>query len=339
LFLKIVFRIRFFIFMLALCAAVNSARAAEDEDVENWHFYADTIVHPQADDSFAAVYADFSRLLTRDLKQENAALDENSIRVAPLEDGKPGAFVPVRFVKEDGFDAAKKAIGTIVFQVAETKEPGEQTYRVFFDTQKNGPKAEWKNEVEVPETANMIWNGGFEVLSEGYTGTKRYKNDGAKMPVGWWGNLKNSGFTENPATSAHSGKNALAFTAPEAGKNRGIGAAPSPPALRVVPGENYVFSFWAKGDGLTPSRTQLVSSVYWYDKDGKYQTRTRVGDLPENTADFPWTKGEISLPAPADAHFAALRISTYSATGLITVDDLETRLAVPPALRGAKTNS
>lgn len=331
------FRTRFLISMLALCAAMSSARAAED--VKTWHFYADTMVHPQADDSFASVYADFSRLLTRDVKQEGALLDENSIRVAPLEDGKPGAFVPVRFVKDEKFDAAKKAIGTIVFQVAETKEAGEQTYRIFFDTQKNGPKPEWKSDVEVPENANMIWNGGFEILSEGYTGTKRYKNAGAKMPVGWWGNLKNSGFEDNPATEAHSGKNALAFVAPEEGKNRGIGAAPSPPALRVVPSENYVFSFWSKGVGLKPSKTILVSSVYWYDKDGKYLDRARLGDLPINVADFPWTKSEISLPAPTDAHFAALRIATYSPTGLLTIDDLETRPAVPLALRGAKENS
>jgi hypothetical protein len=317
--------------------AWNPARAADD--LKSWHFYVDTTVQPQADDSFASVYADFTRLLTRDLKQEGAALDENSIRVASLADGKPGAFVPARFVKEDGFDAAKKAIGTIVFQVAGTKEPSEQTYRVFFDTQKNGPKPEWKSEVEAPEAANMIWNGGFEILSEGYTGTNRYKNAGAKIPQGWWGNLKNSGILENPATQAHSGNNALAFVAPEEGKNRGIGAAPSPPGIRVVPGENYVFSFWAKGAGLTPSRILLVSSVYWYDKEGKVLPRTRVPDLPVNVADFPWTEGEISLPAPADAHFAALRISTYSPTGLITVDDLEARLAVPPALRGAKENS
>jgi hypothetical protein len=75
------------------------------------------------------VYANFTRWLARDLKQEGATLDENSIRVAPLEDDKPGAFVPVRFVKEEGFDAAKKATGTIVFQVAGTKDAGERTYR------------------------------------------------------------------------------------------------------------------------------------------------------------------------------------------------------------------
>jgi hypothetical protein len=331
-------RLGVLVFLAAWSSSIlHPAHAAED--LKSWHFYVDTTVQPQADDSFASVYADFTRLLTRDLKQEGAALDENSIRVAPLADGKPGAFVPARFVKEDGFDAAKKAIGTIVFFVAGTKEAGEQTYRVFFDTQKNGSKAEWKNEVAVPEAANMIWNGSFEILSEGYSGANRYKNAGAKMPAGWWGNLKNSGILENPATEAHSGNNALAFVAPEEGKNRGISATPSPPGIRVVPGENYVFSFWARGAGLTPSRIMLVSSVYWYDKDGKYQDRTRVADLPVNVADFPWTKGEISLPAPTDAHFAALRISTYSPTGLITIDDLEARPAVPPGLRGAKANS
>jgi len=323
--------------VLGLCF-VTMIPAHTAENPKDWHFYADATVQPQADDSFASVYADFSRLLTRDLRQAGAALDENSIRVAPLIDGKPRAFVPARLVKDDRFDATKKAAGTVVFLVAGSKTAGPQVYRVYFDTQKNGPKPEMKNDIQVPQNANMIWNGGFEILPEGHTGTNIYKNASPDLPIGWWGNLKNNGILENPATEAHSGEVALAFGAPAEGENIGIRCTPSPPGLRVVPGENYFFSLWVTGSGLTPSKIMVLSSVYWYDKAGTYLSLTPVTNVPKNVEDFPWTKVEISIPAPADAYFAAQRLVTCSPTGLLTLDDLEARLLVPPALRGAKAN-
>ena len=200
---------RYVVLLLCALCLLQPSPVRADDDFSTWHFYADITVQPQADDSLAAVYADFSRLLERDLKQTGAALDENSIRVAPLENGKPGAPVPFRFVKDDGYNAGDNAAGTIVLQAGSTPRPEEATYRVFFDTQKNGSKAEWKSEVEVPDAANMIWNGGFEILSQGYTGPNRYANAGENMPRGWWGNLSNSGILSNKATAAHSGQHAL----------------------------------------------------------------------------------------------------------------------------------
>src|SRR5690606_38172665 len=119
------------------------------------------------------------------------------------------------FVKDEGYNATDNATGTIVFLVAGSKEPTRQTYRIFFETLKNGPKPEWKSEVQVPEAANMIWNGSFEILSEGYTGPNPNANPGANMPRGWWGNLRNSKLSANAATSAHSGQHALGFVTPE----------------------------------------------------------------------------------------------------------------------------
>lgn len=325
------------VLLASLCLWNATPQRAAAQDFGQWHFYADTTVLPQADDSFEAAYADFSRLLERDLKQAGTALDENSIRVAPLVDGKAGAPVPVRFVKGEDYDATGNAAGTVVFLVAGAREPAEQTYRVFFDTQKNGPKPEWKSEVEVPVAANMIWNGGFEILSEGYTGPNPNFNTGANMPRGWWGNLRNSKLLENAATSAHSGRHALGFVTPAGSTNVGISAAPSPPGIRVVPGQAYQFSFWVKGEGLT-SAHPIYGYVYWYDKDKKFLNRTALGNLPGKAAQFDWTPGEATMTTPADAHYGAVLIGTYSPTGLLTVDDFAARIPVPAPLANAKPN-
>lgn len=332
--------------VLALCAAllvlacvllnagISSSRA---DDLQKWQFYADTQVHPQADDTFSSVYADFTRLFKRDLKMEGV-LDEGSIRVVPLENDRAGVPVPSRFIKAAGYNAASNAEGTLVFLVRAAPEPGARTYRIFFDTQKNGPKPILKTETEVPAAANMVWNGSFEITAENYTGSHRYKNSGAKMPVGWWGNLRNRKITENPAATVRSGKNALAFVVPEGRRNTGILVAPSPPGLRVRPGHSYHFSFWATGEGLEPIPTILLGSVYWYDKEQKNLRRDSIGGLPKNVTDFPWLRGEGVLTVPLDAHYAALSIATYSTTGLITVDDLEVCPIVPPLLENAKEN-
>ncbi len=312
-------------------------RYATAQDLGQWHFYADTTVSPQADDSFEAVYADFSRLLERDLKQADAALDENSIRVAPLVDGKTSTPVPHRFVKDEGYNATDNAAGTVVFLVTATKEPTQQTYRIFFDTLKNGPKPEWKSEVQVPEAANMIWNGGFEILSEGYTGPNPNANIGVNMPRGWWGNLRNGQLPQNAATSAHSGQHALGFVTPEGSTNVSVMAAPSPPGIRVVPGQAYQFSFWVKGEGLTSTHT-IYGFIYWYDRDKKFLNRTPLGNLPRNTAQFDWTLVEVTLTTPADAYYSAVVVGTYSKTGLLTADDFAARIPVPAPLANAKAN-
>jgi hypothetical protein len=328
--------VSFLALLCTLCTwSMMSARAADD--LSTWHFYADTTVLPQADDSFASVYADFSRLLERDLKQDGAALDENSIRVSPLENGKAGAPVPFRFVKEEGYNATDNAAGTVVFFVAASKEPAEQTYRVFFDTQKNSPKPEWKSEVEVPEAANMIWNGGFEILSEGYTGPNPNYNTGANMPRGWWGNLKNSKLVENAATSAHSGQHAFGFVTPAGSTNVSVFSAPTPPGIRVVPGQAYQFSFWIKGEGLT-SVHPAYGYIYWYDKDGKYLNREALGNLPGKVAQPDWALMEVTMTAPTDAHYSSITVGTYSTTGLLMVDDFAARISVPAPLANAKPN-
>lgn len=326
--------------LLALLCVFSGARGVNAQTVselKTWHFYADTIVQPQADDTFSSVYADFTRLFKRELKMEGT-LDENSIRVAPLENGTVGEPVPSRFARAAEYDAAKNAEGILVFLVHATPEPGAQTYRIFFDTLKNGPKPAVKAVTEVPDAANMVWNGGFETTAENYIGSHRYKNSGAKMPVGWWGNLRNRQLTENLATTARSGKNAFSFVVPEGKRNSGILVAPTPPGLRVLPGQSYQFSFWAMGEGLEPIPAVLLGSVYWYDKEEKNLKRDGIGGLPRNITSFPWLQGEGILTVPLNAHYAALSIATYSTTGLVTVDDLEVRPIVPPLLEGAKQN-
>lgn len=328
---------RWLVIVVVVCIWNAAAQYAVADDFSAWHFYADTTVQPQADASFASVYADFSRLLERDLKQKDAALDENSIRVAPLKDGKVGDAVPFRFVKDDGYNATDNAAGTVVFQVGSTPKAEEATYRVFFDTQKSGPKPEWKSETEVPETANMIWNSSFEILSEGYTGPNIYTNAGTKTPRGWWGNLKNSKILENAATSAHSGQHSLGFVVPEGGTNTSISSAPTPTGIRVIPGQAYLFSVWVKGDGLT-SKYPIYGYIYWYDKDQKYMTRETLTTLSGKVGQFDWTSAEATMTAPADAYFSAITIGTYSTTGLLTVDDFAVRISVPAPLTDAKLN-
>ncbi len=324
------------IFLLgALCYFL--ATDAQAQDFSRWRFYADVTVHPQADDSFDSVYVDFTRLLKRDL-QSKEPLNESSVRVAPVEAGKPGAAVPSRFIKNDGYNPINNASGTLVFEVKGTREASGQTYRVFFDTQTGNYGEQPQSGVAVPSTANMVWNGDFEILSSNYRGANRHVNGTGTLPHGWWGNLRNKKVLEIPLGQAHSGQNVLAFVAGEDGTNTAVTATPSAPALRVLPGQDYRFSFWVRGEGLSPAPAIVAASVYWYDKDQKALPRVRISGLPTKLLEFPWTQAEITLPAPPEAHYGGVRITTYSTTGYIAVDDIEARLAVPPLLKNAQFN-
>lgn len=318
-------------YLFLVCAWMSVPQTARADDWSAWHYYADTTVAPQADDSFDAVYADFTHLL-KSTFHTSGTLDENSIRVVPLQNGQPGAVVNYRFVKAADFDAATNAAGMLIFEVAATAEPTNTQYRVYFDTKANGAKPAFPNSGDVPQTANMIWNSSFEILSANYKGKNRYANSGENMPRGWWGNLRNSGILENTATSAHSGEHAVAFVTPADKKHISLSTAPSPPAVRVEPGQNYAFSFWAKGQGLS-SANPFTSSIYWYDKDGKYTARTNITTDAAGMSDFDWTKTEVYATAPDNAYFGTMYLGTYSQTGLLTVDDVCIRIAVPPLLQ------
>lgn len=336
--------------LCVFCAWIAAPQRAIADDFSQWHFYADMTVVPQADLSYDAIYADFTRLLSHDLHQ-NGALDENSIRVAPLVDGKAGDAVPIKFVKDNGFDATDNAAGTIIFPVAATAKAGVVQYRVFFDTKANGPKPAMQIDTKVPEpgspvdlqnlpvpdAANMIWNSSFEILSDGYVGSNPNYNSGANMPRGWWGNLHNSKLTANAATSAHTGQHAFGYAVPADAGNVGIMSAPTPPGVRVLPGQSYQLSFWVKGDNLT-SVYPLYAYVYWYDKDGKYLNRESISNLPPNKNQFDWTQVAINVKAPDNAGYTAMNIGTYSKTGVLTVDDFEARETIAPPLANAKLN-
>ncbi len=315
---------------LVVILGFSQGQSARADDYSAWQYHADVTVQPQADPTFDAVYADFTHLL-KSAFQKTGRLDENSIRVAPLHKDGPGAARAFRFVKAKDYDALANAAGTLIFAVAASPEIATAHYRVYFDIEANGEKPIFQTSIEVPLTANMVWNPGFEILPKDYKGANRYTNKGTNLPVGWWGNLKNSGLTENLATAAHSGNQALGFKAPAGRKNVSISSAPSPPALRVVPGQSYLVSFWVKGEDLT-SKNPLTSTIYWYDKTGKYLKRTNIDTPARKSPDFDWTKSETILSAPAGAHFGSLFVGTYSQTGLLMLDDLVLRVAVPPLL-------
>jgi hypothetical protein len=306
-------------------------KLAKADDFTQWHYYADATVVAQADETYDSVYADFTHLL-KSTFHTSGVLDENSIRVVPLQNGAPGAPVDFRFVKAADYDAAANAAGTLVFQVTATANPTDAQYRIYFDTKSNGAKPAFANSADVPQTANMIWNSGFEILSQDYKGENKYANAGANMPRGWWGNMRNSGIADNLATSVHSGQHALGFVTPADAKHVAISTAPSPPGLRVAPGQNYVFSFWVKGEQLT-SANPLTASIYWYDKTGKFLSRASFNTAAGQTGSFDWTYNEAILQAPGDAYFGTMYIGTYSSTGLLTVDDVNAHIAVPPLLQ------
>jgi hypothetical protein len=322
---------RSLVVIAVLCLWSAIAQRAIADNFSLWHYHADTIVHPQADDSYDSVYADFTHLL-KSTFHTSGILDENSIRVVPLQNGQPGAPVNYHFVKAADFDAATNAAGTLIFEVAATADSTNTQYRVYFDTKADGAKPAFQNSEDVPQAANMIWNSSFEILSANYKGKNRYANSGENMPRGWWGNLRNSGILENKATSAHSGEHAVAFVTPADKKHIALSTAPSPPAVRVEPGQNYAFSFWAKGLGLS-SAHPFTASIYWYDKDGKYTARTNITTDAAGMSDFDWTKTEVYTTAPDNAYFGTMYLGTYSQTGLLTVDDVCIRIAVPALLQ------
>jgi hypothetical protein len=183
----------------------------------------------------------------------------------------------------------------------------------------------------------MIWNSSFEILSDGYVGSNPNYNSGANMPRGWWGNLHNSKLTANIATSAHTGQHAFGYVVPADAGNVGIMSAPTPPGVRVLPGQSYHLSFWVKGDNLT-SVYPLYAYVYWYDKDGKYLNRESISNLPPNKNQFDWTQVAINVKAPDNAGYTSMNVGTYSKTGVLTVDDFEARETIAPPLANAKLN-
>lgn len=299
---------------------------AHAQSWNDWHYHADISVLPQADDTFSAVYADFTHLLKSTFNQ-TATLDENSIRIVPLQDGNPTEPVAYRFEKVDDYNAATNAAGTLIFLVSGTKDDAAVTYRVYFDT---AAKPALQNAADVPKEANMVWNGGFEILSQGYSGANRYDNAGNNMPRGWWGNLRNRNFTENKAVAAHSGRLAMGFVAPQ-DANMFIAIAPSPPGIRVQPQENYLFSFWIKGENLSSDHPTLAT-IRWLDKGSKQIERVTLNTRLGKSANYDWTQVSAYLPAPDNATFVSMSIGTYSKTGLMTVDDVVIRIAVPPSL-------
>jgi hypothetical protein len=322
----------FYLILACFCGLlILLPKFAKADDFTQWHYYADATVLPQADETYDSVYADFTHLL-KSTFHSSGVLDENSIRVVPLQNGEAGAPVNYRFVKAVDYDAATNAAGTLVFQVAATADSADAQYRVYFDTKSNGAKPPFANSADVPQMANMIWNGGFEILSQDYKGANKYANTGANMPRGWWGNLHNSGISNNAATSAHSGQHALGLVTPKDARHVSISTAPSPPGLRVEPGQNYAFSFWVKGEQLT-SPNPLTASIYWYDKTGKFLSRASFDTAAGETDSFDWTYNEALIQAPGDAYFGTMYIGTYSTTGLLSVDDVNAHIAVPPLLQ------
>jgi len=300
------------------------------QDWKAWHYYADATVNPQADDSYDSVYADFTHLL-KSTFHTSGTLDENSIRVVSLQNGQPGAAVNYRFVKSNDYDAATNAAGTLVFAVAATADPTTTQYRIYFDTKANGSKPTFQNSANIPQTANMIWNSGFEILSQDYKGNNRYANTGENMPRGWWGNMR-SFMDKNIATSAHSGNHAIGIVTPKDKTHVSISTAPSPPALRLEPGQSYLFSFWIKGENLS-SKNPVTASIYWYGKDGKNIGHANIPVDVGNPENFDWSEIKLYASAPDNAYFGSMYIGTYSQTGLLTIDDVDVHVAVPPLLQ------
>lgn len=320
------------IVLICFCSLLGLfSQSAKAEDFTQWHYHADVTVLPQADDTYDAVYADFTHLFKSTFHQ-SGTLDENSIRVVSLQNGQPGAPVNYRFVKAADFDAATNAAGTLIFEVAATVDSANTQYRVYFDTKVNGAKPAFQNSDDVPQTVNMIWNSSFEILSQDYKGANRYANVGENMPRGWWGNLHNSGITSNLATSTHSGQHAFGLVTPKDKTHVSISTAPSPPALRLEPGQSYLFSFWIKGENLT-SRNPVTASIYWYDKDGKNIGHTNIPADTGDPGNFDWSEIKLYVSAPDNAYFGSMYIGTYSQTGLLTVDDVNVHVAVPPLLQ------
>lgn len=294
----------------------------------DWHYHVDATMTPQQDDTFDAVYADFTHLLESTF-EASGTLDENSIRVVPLQNGQAGAPVDYRFVKAADYDAAKNAAGTLIFPVAGSKVNAAQ-YRVYFDTRENGTKPTLAQKVAIPETVNMVWNGDLEILSAGYNGPNRYANAGENMPRGWWGNLRN---VTNFATSAHSGNHALGLRTPEDKNNNFISSSPSQPGLRVQPGQTYSFSLWVKGEDLS-GKWLTVISARWLDAKNKLLKRETIDAGISKKASYDWTQAQSLLTAPNNAESVIISVGTYSKTGVLTIDDFDVHLAVPPLLGG-----
>ena len=167
-------------------------------------------------------------------------------------------------------------------------------------------------------TGNLLLNPSFEQLGTGTT------------PADCWGNI-NNGPDAPPVLAttndAHEGSKALTISVPAAYDSWAYNMiAPSLDlaqcAPTAVPGHDYTFSGWYKGNG------QIKIVAYWRNADNFWQ---RLSWGPGGSATFPaaagWTHASFSFAAPAGATAISAGF-TVDGTGVVqmggnsyTIDD------------------
>jgi hypothetical protein len=291
---KLSLAVPIYLVMVALAGAASAAELPA--------YFAAVSLPAQPLPSTAEAYADFGALLSRLGAQ--GALDPASIRVArPSGELLPTAFAP---------DANATDRGVVRWAVPGVgkAEAGRAEFRIYFEGQ-SARKWEPHRAGEVGP-ANLVANAGLEALEP----TTHHA-------VGWRSAAGIATVTD-PAL-AHSGQSCLKLTPVLSDEKQGrwqVGVqTPGAPGVVVDGNRSYGFSYWVRADDAAPTTYNLVSAaqVYWYRADRTYIKHDGMHGALRSSAG--WTEMSQALQSPADARYAMVIVSFYSAKGALYLDD------------------
>ena len=264
------------------------------------------------------------------------AFDSNSVCVVQLDDegGAQTNLLPARFIPASDFDAKSKPVGRVVWLVpgdglathsVAVDEEGfvidkatkarhhrfTTGYRIYFDVKGalHPPPLATNG---IPDRGEIFPNGGFEVTSA--PGVPRDLS------------LFRAKINSLDETVFHTGRQSLRLNPPSDQTAPGLTAGFGEKFLRVEPGRNYTFGFWARALG-TDSCIANFAALWWCDGNGVTLKDAQGKSLPHMTitdrsADFDWTYAELMREAPTQARFAYVYFSTWTKVGHVWLDDI-----------------
>jgi hypothetical protein len=317
-------------------------------DTDKSGFYSDMELYAQPWDTVQAVYADFSYLLARMGIQ--GAFDENSLRVYLVQNGKPaGNPLPLRFVKDNDYDAKEQASGSVIWMVAGERDPlkAAKQYRIHFDIAEHGKKQPADYGV-LPGEPNLVPNPGFEEENpEGVPARTPYFKDGSQREA------YEDGRISLDKTVFHSGEKSVKLSTSEGKPGASIVITPAMGykeqghnyLLRVQPGRSYRFGYWSRGEEcnepiyVSSKMAMIVMPwIYWYDSKGKAGSKVRdivspVRIMEDKLPDsFGWVYNESILSVSPGTVYAMFTIAFPCKSGTVWIDDPAITLAAPQEL-------
>lgn len=304
---------------------------------EKCSYYSEVEILSQPWDTIQKVYVDFEYLTTvGDIKGE---IDNNLIKVCQIE-GDKEIEVLSNFIKSE-----EKA-GYIIFEVKGEKDPDKayKKFRIYFNVK--GETKEIKKEKLNIKEANLVPNIGFEEEEkEGIPARTPY------FYVGSINELYKEGRISLDKEIYYKGKKSIKLIGRKDKPTPTIVITPYPGykkdgfpyALRVQSGKKYKFGYVVKGEKCGQPKYKshvraviVLSWVNWYDKEGKYISRSEIKgiNVPPNELPYSWdwVYNESIHSPPSNAYYGVFMVKFPCYEGIVWVDEPVIELLDCPTL-------